>query len=127
MEQLARAGKEVHAGQEEKQRLRIKTTFDGTRVHPEQTGSITNLTAENFTPELFVYGVLDGMSRELYTMYQTIHAGTAIKIEHMIGSGNGLRKNPVLCEIMKEMFGAELTLAEYEEEAAAGAAVSSFF
>lgn len=127
MEQLARAGKEVHAGQEEKQRLRIKTTFDGTRVHPEQTGSITNLTAENFTPELFVYGVLEGMSRELYTMYQTIHAGTAIKIEHMIGSGNGLRKNPVLCEIMKEMFGAELTLAEYEEEAAAGAAVSSFF
>lgn len=127
MEQLARAGKEVHAGQEEKQRLRIETTFDGTRVHPEQTGSITNLATENFTPELFVYGILEGMSRELYMMYQTIHAGTAIKIERIIGSGNGLRKNPVLCEIMEEMFGAELTMAECEEEAAAGAAVSSFF
>lgn len=120
MEQLARAGKE-------KQRLRIETTFDGTRAHPEQTGSITNLSAENFTPESFVYGVLEGMSRELYTMYQIIHAGTAIKIERMIGSGNGMRKNPVLCEIMEEMFDAELTLAEYEEEAATGAAISSLY
>lgn len=127
MEQLARAGKEANEGRSAKQRLQIETTFDGTRVHPEQTGSITNLSAENFTPELFVYGVLEGMSRELYTMYQTIHAGTAIKINRMIGSGNGLRKNPVLCEIMEEMFGAELTMAECEEEAATGAAVSSLY
>ncbi len=127
MEQLAKAGKEVNAGREEKQKLQIETTFDGTRVHPEQTGSITNLSAENFTPESFVYGVLEGMSRELYTLYQTIHVGTAIKIERIIGSGNGLRKNPVLCEIMEEMFGAELTMAECEEEAATGAAVSSLY
>ena len=127
MEQLARAGKNFNAGRETKQRLQIETTFNGTRIHPEQTGSITNLSAENFTPESFVYGVLEGMSRELYTMYQTIHAGTALKIDRMIGSGNGLRKNPVLCEIMEEMFGAELTMAECEEEAATGAAVSSLY
>ena len=41
------------------------------------------------------------------------------------GSGNGLRKNPVLCEIVEEMFGAKLALAECEEEAATGAALSS--
>ena len=127
MEQLARAGKEANEGRSAKRKLQIETMFNGTRVHPEQTGSITNLSAENFTPEAFVYGVLEGMSRELYTMYQTIHAGTAIKIERMIGSGNGLRKNPVLCEIMEEMFGAELRMAEYEEEAATGAAVSSLY
>ena len=55
------------------------------------------------------------MSRELYQMYQTIQNGT----------GNGLRKNPVLCEIVEEMFGAKLALAECEEEAATGAALSS--
>ena len=38
----------------------------------------------------------------------------------MIGSGNGLRKNPV-----EEIFGIKLILAEYEEEAATGAAISS--
>ena len=43
----------------------------------------------------------------------------------MIGSGNGLRKNPVLCEIIADMFKAELVLAECEEEAATGAAMSS--
>ena len=43
----------------------------------------------------------------------------------MIGSGNGLRKNPVLCEIIGDMFNAELVLAECEEEAATGAAMSS--
>lgn len=65
------------------------------------------------------------MSRELYVMYRTIHTGTAMKIERMIGAGNGLRKNPVLCEIIEEMFRTKLKLAEHEEEAAAGAAVSS--
>ena len=64
------------------------------------------------------------MSRELYQMYQTIQNGTGIQIKRMIGSGNGLRKNPVLCEIVEEMFGAKLVLAECEE-AATGAALSS--
>ena len=125
LEKLAKAGKEFNAGQPKKQRLKIETTFDGTRVNPELSGSITNLLSDNFTPEAFTYAALEGMSRELYEMYQTIHKGTAIKITHMIGSGNGLRKNPVLCQIIEEMFEAKLTLAECEEEAATGAAIST--
>ena len=81
--------------------------------------------SENFTPEDFCYGVLKGMSTELYQMYMTIQKGTGIKIRRMIGSGNGLRKNPVLCEMIEDMFKAELVLAECEEEAATGAAMSS--
>ncbi len=60
--------------------------------------------SENFTPEDFCYGVLKGMSTELYQMYMTIQKGIGIKIRRMIGSGNGLRKNPVLCEIIEDMF-----------------------
>ena len=71
------------------------------------------------------YGVLKGMSTELYQMYTTIQKETGIKIRRMIGSGNGLRKNPVLCEIIEDMFKAELVLADCEEEAATGAAMSS--
>ena len=92
---------------------------------PEKSGSITQMCSENFTPEDFCYGVLKGMSTELYQMYMTIQKGTGIKIRRMIGSGNGLRKNPVLCEIIEDMFKAELVLAECEEEAATGAAMSS--
>lgn len=36
-----------------------------------------------------------------------------------------IEKNPVLCEIIEDMFKAELVLAECEEEAATGAAMSS--
>ena len=125
LEKLAGDGKASCTGRENRQKLQIETTFDGTRVHPEQTGSITNLSTDNFTPAEFVYGTLEGMSRELYQMYQTIQNGTGMQIKRMIGSGNGLRKNPVLCEIVEEMFGAKLALAECEEEAATGAALSS--
>ena len=125
LEKLAGDGKASCTGRENRQKLQIETTFDGTRVHPEQSGSITNLSADNFTPAAFVYGTLEGMSRELYQRYQTIQNGTGIQIKRMIGSGNGLRKNPVLCEIAEEMFGVKLVLAECEEEAATGAALSS--
>lgn len=125
LEKLAGDGKASCTGRENRKKLQIETTFDGTRVHPEQTGSITNLSTDNFTPAAFVYGTLEGMSRELYQMYQTIQNGTGMQIKRMIGSGNGLRKNPVLCEIVEEMFSAKLALAECEEEAATGAALSS--
>ena len=60
-------------------------------MDPEKSGSITQVSSENFTPEDFCYGVLKGMSTELYQMYMTIQKGTGIKIRRMIGSGNGLR------------------------------------
>jgi sedoheptulokinase len=41
----------------------------------------------------------------------------------MIGSGNGLRKNPHLCRIFEETFDLPLVLSENEEEAACGAAI----
>ena len=119
MEQLARAG------QQQKDRMKVNTTFNGTRVHPELRGSILNVSEENFTLEGLVYGVLEGMAAELYEMFRMIQKGTGIQAEHLIASGNGLRRNPVLQEICSDMFGVTLTLADYVEEAACGAAVSS--
>lgn len=55
----------------------------------------------------------------------SIYKATGIEVNHLVASGNGLRKNQVLQEISSEMFGAELSLAIYQEEAACGAAVSS--
>ena len=125
MEKMARTGRDLNSERTESRKIKVETTFDGTRVEPEKSGSITQMCSENFTPEDFCYGVLKGMSTELYQMYMAIQKGTGIKIRRMIGSGNGLRKNPVLCEIIEDMFKAELVLAECEEEAATGAAMSS--
>ncbi|MCD8369006.1 MAG: hypothetical protein LUC94_01505 [Clostridiales bacterium] len=104
--------------------MQVCTLFNGTRVNPEQRGSITNLSEDNFTPEGLTYGVLEGMARELYDMYRLMCAGTDIEAVHLVASGNGFRRNSVLQEICRRMFGAELSLAAYEEEAACGAAVS---
>lgn len=119
MAQLARKGREKSDG------MVVCTSFYGTRVHPEQRGSITNLSGENFTPEGLVYGTMKGMAQELYDMCHTIQEGTGIRVERLVASGNGVRKNTVLQEIFQEMFEAKLQMAPYEEEVACGAAMSS--
>ena len=104
--------------------MKVQTTFDGTRTDSGLRGEIRNISSDNFTPEFLTYGVLEGMIRELYDMFVQIEKGTEIKIVQMIGSGNGFRKNKVLCEIAEKMFGMKLTLSECKEEAATGAAIS---
>lgn len=105
--------------------MQVVTTFHGTRVNPALRGSITNISEDNFTPEGLAYGVLDGMAQELYDMFCLIQNGTGIKAEHIVASGNGLRKNKVLRDIFSHKFQADVTLAQYEEEAACGAAISA--
>ena len=79
--------------------------------------------ADNFTPEAFTYGVLEGMALELYQMYQIIRTGTYIQVTRMIGSGNGLRKNPVLCEIIEEIFGIKLIWQSTRRKQRQGSAI----
>lgn len=96
--------------------------FEGTRQDSMQTGSITGLTAENFTPLHLIYGMMDGMAHELHQMYQAYRAagGTAKKL---IGSGGGLRNNRFLCESFSRVFDSAITLSDGREEAACGAAL----
>lgn len=105
--------------------MEVATTFNGSRADPSARGSIRNLTENNFTPQGLILGVLRGIAQELYDMYTVISSGVPVHLESLVASGNGLRKNRVLQQIFEEMFQAELTLAECEEEAACGAAVSS--
>ena len=102
------------------------TTFSGTRVDPALRGSISNISEDNFTPASLSYAILDGMAQELYQMYETIHEGTGITADHLVASGNGLRMNPMLQDIFRKKFHADLTMSRYKEEAASGAAVSSY-
>ena len=106
--------------------MRVDTRFNGSRTDPALRGSITNLSEDNFTPEGLIYGILYGMSKELFDLYAQIREGTGIVARLLIASGNGYRRNPILRQISGEMFGAKLIPAPYEEEAACGAAISSF-
>lgn len=121
MERLAGEAREDAGG------LQIVTKFKGTRVNPEVRGRIEGLSEENFRPENLVLGVIEGISREFYDIYGEIYKGTGIRAEKLIASGNGVRRNPALREALKRMFGAELELTEFREEAACGAALSVLY
>ena len=103
----------------------VRTTFQGTRVDPGQTGSVLGLTDVNFTPAHLIMGTMEGMARELYDMYQLIEQGTGIHARKVIASGTGLRKNPALQKIFSQKFHAPLVLSPFDEEAACGAAITA--
>lgn len=105
--------------------MTVVTTFNGTRANPDARGSISGLSEDNLTPGGLIRGVLTGMARELYDLYASICEGTGTRLEHIVASGNGLRKNRMLQQICQDMFQAELEISKHEEEAACGAAVSS--
>ncbi len=114
LNQLAKAG--MDAGNW----VDICTTFFGTRENPDLQGAITRIGEDNFTPEAFSAGILYGMARELYELYQKMpHKG----ITKLIASGNGVRKNPNFCRVLEDVFKMKLTIPDHTEEAAYGAAM----
>ena len=66
---------------------------------------------------------MQGMADELYAMYDGYLALGGKPPVSMVGSGNGLRKNPHLCRIFEKTFGVPLILSRNDEEAACGAAI----
>ncbi len=100
--------------------VNISTTFAGTRENPNLRGAITKIGEDNFTPESFAAGLLVGMAEELYQLYQKMpHDG----ITKLVASGNGVRKNPVLRQVIEEVFQMKLTIPDHTEEAAFGVAM----
>ncbi len=100
--------------------LDVSTTFAGTRENPDIRGAITQIGEENFTPEALSAGILYGMAKELFDLYQKMpHKG----ITKLVASGNGVRKNPVLQAILEKVFSMTLTIPDHTEEAAFGAAM----
>ncbi len=100
----------------------VHTLFQGSRADPNQRGSITNIGMDNLTPEALTWGMMAGMSSELYEMYGQYLAAGGKKLP-LYGSGNGLRKNRHLCGMIEELFDVPMALCQYPEEAACGAAL----
>lgn len=100
--------------------LPVSTTFCGTRNDPALRGKITDIGENNLTPEGLCAGVLAGIAAELHDMYQTMPHS---HVTSMTASGNAVRKNPVLQQILKNTFGLSLQIPVHTEEAAFGAAL----
>lgn len=99
--------------------LKVDTRFAGTRKDPALTGSILQITEDNFTPSDMTYSFLEGMTQELFDMYCQMGE----KRKDLVGSGNGIRRNPALIATAEKRFGGKLQVPAHTEEAAYGAAL----
>jgi sedoheptulokinase len=105
--------------------LIISTKFRGTRLNPAIRGSIENIGINNFTPRHFIHAMLYGIAEELFASYQKACSIKDEKIVNLVGSGNGLRKNIYMQNIMENLFQMDLKIPLHNEEAAYGAALFS--
>ena len=103
----------------------VETLFDGTRFAPWKRGHIENISLSNFTPENLILGFLKGISRELHDFYQRLPENIRHGKDVIVGSGNALKRNPLLCQAFEELFGCKLSFSLYQEEAAFGACLSA--
>lgn len=103
--------------------IRVETLFGGTRSHPEKRGKIMNISCLNWHPENLIRGFLEGMSQELYDFYQLLPNSVRERKTILVGSGNGIKRNPLLCQILEERFKCHLQVSACREEVALGACI----
>lgn len=109
-------------GIESKKYLHVRTTFCGTRNAPDLFGSICDISEDLLTPEAFIAGTLWGMATELHDMFLNMPHD---HVNKLIVSGNAVRKNTALRQMLKEVFDMEVRMPAHKEEAAFGAALFS--
>lgn len=101
----------------------FRTTFAGTRQDPTERAVLSGLDEENFAPVPLLHALLRGMADELSACYRAALKAGCAPAGRLLGSGNGLRRNPALQRAVARSFGLPLTLAAVPEEAACGAAL----
>ena len=102
----------------------VETLFDGTRSRPTDRGSINNISVNNFSPENLVVGFLKGICQELYNFYDNLPDEIKKEKNTIIGSGNALKKNQLLCKAFEEQFHLDMHFSHCREESAYGACVN---
>jgi sedoheptulokinase len=102
--------------------LTVHPLFYGKRSDTAIRGSIIGINNANFTAAHLIYGTLEGLIRALKDM---VGGEVVSKMQYLVGSGNGMRKNVVLREIASRIFQKDITIPSNEEEASIGAAVNA--
>ena len=103
--------------------VRCVPLFDGTPADTDERARFEGLSSANFTPGNLARALLNGMARELHDAYRRAVALGAGERTTLVGSGNGLRLNPVLRGELARLFGHPPVIGTLTEEAAVGAAL----
>ena len=108
---------------EEDTRLSVQTTFCGIRSDHTIRGAITGIGEDSLTPGALIAGTLYGMAEELYNMFRQMPTE---RIQRVVVSGNAVRKNPALRQVLTRVFGMEIAIPVHREEAAYGSALFAY-
>ena len=100
--------------------LLVQSHFLGERHDPTLTGSIQNLTLSGLSLGALARGLARSIVHNLHAMLppEVLQNRT-----RLVGSGNALRRTPLLQHMAEEVFGVPLIMTESREEAATGAAL----
>ncbi|WP_455381648.1 sedoheptulokinase [Salinispira pacifica] len=103
----------------------VDTRFAGTRGDSHIAGgSIENITLTNFTPARLTAGFMEGIARELHSLFSRYPEKIRSSHPVLVGSGNTVRNNPAVQLQIRRVFGTDsLLVPRYAEEAAFGAAL----
>jgi sedoheptulokinase len=119
---MVRAARDVNADADG---LHASTRFDGARHRPESRGAFSGLRRANFTLGHMARATLQGVADELGEFYDVMSERHGAGVS-LTGSGNAIRHNPLLAEIVSARLGMPLSLPPWEDEAATGAAICSW-
>ncbi len=103
--------------------LHCDPRFGSNRYNPHQRGTYTGLDPRTFTPGHFARALLEGVAATFHDLYTTMQAVGVTPRTRLLGSGNGIRNNPLLAAILQDRFGMPLVSPTHREEAAHGAAL----
>ncbi len=102
--------------------LRCAPLFRGSRQRPLARGDFQGVTNDNFTLGHIARAVLEGVADGLAAFVD--QAGPAApRATKIIATGNAVRENPLLREILGRRFALPVQLPAHREEAAFGAAL----
>jgi len=116
---MNRLASEVPPGSEG---VRCLPFFSGTRLDPTARASWTGIGSGTFTLGHLARSLLEGMAEVFRSSRDRIVAASGRPQVNLVGSGNGVRSNSLLREILEKSLGMKLCLPPHCEEAAIGAA-----
>jgi len=96
--------------------------FAGERHSPTRRATISNIDSDNFGLGSVARSLARGIVRNLKSM---LPPEAFAERREVVGSGNALRRNPLLAEMVREQFEIPLRLGRDREEAAVGAALNA--
>jgi len=103
--------------------LSFEPLLTGTREAPDRRGVMTGIGTTNFTPGHLSRALIEGVAEQFRQLYgETLKAGVSGRTR-LVGAGNGIRRNPVLREVLESAFGLTMEVPRHTEEAAYGAAL----